>query len=400
MKRCYETLIGESLAAHRQMVLLSGPRQVGKTTCARQALPQAHYFNYDNITDARTVSSGPNAVAAALDLANPNQARGGVIFDELHKFSKWKNFLKGFFDVYGEGIKIAVTGSARLDVYKRGGDSLMGRYFPYRIHPLSPAELASGEVDLNRLFQSPKKVSQSDIETLLQLGGFPEPFLDGTARFHNRWRKLRLEQIFTEDLRDLSRVQDIRQLQALAEILRHCVGSGLNYSSLACDLCVTSDTIKAWITTLESVFWCWTIRPYFRNVTSSIRKQPKIYLWDWSELEDGGARCENFLAGQLLKAVNWWTESGLGDFELCYLRDKMQREVDFVVVKDGAPFMLVECKRSGHAELCPHLQHFQKELKADYAFQVAFDLPLSELNPIDYKTPIKVSAADFLKILI
>ncbi len=400
MKRIYETLIVESLGAHRQMALLSGPRQVGKTTVARQALPVAHYFNYDNASDGRLIVSGPDAIAEHLDFANPNNKVGGVIFDEIHKFSKWKNFLKGFFDVYGENLKVAVTGSARLDVYKRGGDSLMGRYFPYRIHPLSVGELASAEVDPEVLFQAPKPVTQEMVEALLRFGGFPEPFLKGSVRFHNRWHALRLEQIFEEDLRDLSRVQDIRQLRNLSELLRGCVGSGVNYSSLAADLCVTADTVKAWITTLESVFWCFEIRPWYTNVASSIRKQPKIYLWDWSELEDVGARNENFVASHLLKAVNWWTECGLGTFELCYVRDKQQQEVDFVVVKNKKPFMLVECKTSSGAALSPHLAHYQKLLNAEYAFQVVFDAPPSSLNPLDYTTPIKVAVADLLKLLL
>ncbi len=402
MKRCYENLVLESLNAHRQMIFLSGPRQVGKTTCTRQILPDAKYFNYDKVADARIVMAGADAVAKELDLANPNRAQAGVVFDELHKFAKWKHFLKGFFDVYGDNrkLKIMVTGSARLNVYKRGGDSLMGRYFPFRIHPLSAAELVSDEVDLENLFQKPKPVTRESIDALLKLGGFPEPFLEGSERFHNRWSKLRLEQIFMEDLRNLSRVQDIQQLRALAEILRQCVASGVNYSSLACDLCVTSDTIKKWISTLESVFWCWTMRPYYRNVTSAIRKQPKVYLWDWSEVKDVGARCENFLASQLLKSVDWWKENGLGDFELCYLRDKQQREVDFVIVKDGNPFMLVECKHSGNTELSRNLLHFHRELKPKYAFQVAFDLPPTDLNPLDYNEPVKISVADFLKILL
>ena len=401
MKRIYETLIADNLSRSRQMALISGPRQVGKTTTAKQVLPRAAYLNYDINKDALAIRGGAEKIAQVVDLANPLKAKNGIIFDEVHKFPKWKKFLKGFFDSYADNkIRVAVTGSARMDIYKRGGDSLMGRYFMYRIHPLSAREAVSSKVDIEKIFQAPAKISNRQIEKLLEFGGYPEPYLNANKRFYNNWKNLRLEQLFREDLRDLSRVQDIKGVRALSELLEGWVSSGINYSSLGNELGVASDTAKAWINILESVYYCYSIRPWFKNIANSIRKQPKVYLWDWSLIRDEGARNENFVASHLLKAAHWWTDCGLGLFDLFYLRDKLQREVDFLLTKDSKPFMLIEVKSSEKDPLNPHLRLFQKTLKVPYAFQVAFDMSVSEIMPTDYGTPIKISAADLLKILV
>lgn len=403
MKRVYESLIADHFVNNRQMVFLSGPRQVGKTTLAANILPSAACFNYDKTSDAIAIAGGADRIAKLADLSDPLKAKNGILFDELHKFPKWKKFLKGFFDVYADNrrLKVIVTGSARMDVYKRGGDSMMGRYFPYRVHPLSLGELAGGETDLDAIFQNPQQVSQDDMNALMRFGGYPEPFLRGSERFCNQWKRMRLEKLFEEDVRDMSRVQDLRGLRALAELLTARVGGGVNYASLAMDLAVTPDTVKSWIGILESVYYCYTVSPWFANVANSIRKQPKAYLWDWSLVSDEGARNENFVASHLLKAVHWWTDSGLGDFTLHYLRTKQQKEVDFLISKDKIPFMLVECKTSAKEGLSPALVEFQNALSAPYAFQVAMNAPVSNLVPTEFRgTQVKISALDLLKVLI
>ena len=403
MKRVYESLIADHFVNNRQMVFLSGPRQVGKTTLAANILPSAACFNYDKTSDAIAIAGGADRIAKLADLSDPLKAKNGILFDELHKFPKWKKFLKGFFDVYADNrrLKVIVTGSARMDVYKRGGDSMMGRYFPYRVHPLSLGELAGGETDLDAIFQNPQQVSQDDMNALMRFGGYPEPFLRGSERFCNQWKRMRLEKLFEEDVRDMSRVQDLRGLRALAELLTARVGGGVNYASLAMDLAVTPDTVKSWIGILESVYYCYTVSPWFANVANSIRKQPKAYLWDWSLVSDEGARNENFVASHLLKAVHWWTDSGLGDFTLHYLRTKQQKEVDFLISKDKIPFMLVECKTSAKEGLSPALVEFQKSLSVPHAFQVAMNAPVSNLVPGEFRgTSVKISALDLLKVLI
>ena len=401
MKRIYETLLSDHFANNRQMVFLSGPRQVCKTTLSGLVLPGARRFNYDKATDARIVARGADRVAEAADLADPAVARKGIVFDELHKFPKWKSLLKGFFDEYGAALPVIVTGSARLDVYKRGGDSLMGRYFPFRIHPFSAREVGGSALSFDAVFHDPGPVSDDARDALLRFGGYPEPFLRGEERFYNQWKRLRLERLFEEDLRDLSRVQDIRGVRTLSELLASRVGGGINAAALAADLSVAPDTVAAWLRILESLYWSFEVRPYFRNVAGSIRKQPKIYLWDWSLVPAGGARNENFVASHLLKAVHWWTDSGVGDFALHYLRTKSQKEVDFLVVRDGEPFLLVEAKTSAKEPLSPALTEFQRSLRAPYAFQLAVDAPATDIDPRDFQgRPVKLSALDLFKVLV
>ena len=176
---------------------------------------------------------------------------------------------------------------------------------------------------------------------------------------------------------------------------------GINHASLAADLAVSPDTVKTWIGVLESVYYCYSVSPWFANVANSIRKQPKVYLWDWSIVAGEGARNENFIASHLLKAVHWWTDSGIGDFSLHYLRTKQQKEVDFLVAKDNKPFVLVECKTSPNEPLSSALVEFQKTLAVPYAFQVAVEAPRSDIDPLAFEgQAIKLSALDLLKVLV
>ena len=400
MKRIYETLITEHFSNNRQMIFLSGARQAGKTTTALASLPDAYYYNYDNTDDASAIISGAKRIAADLNVSTPANEKHEVIFDEIHKYPRWKNFVKGFFDSYGSGRRIIVTGSARLAVYRRGGDSLVGRYFPFTIHPVSAREATGAAVNTENIFQKPASIPADLIEMLLQFGGFPEPFLKTNRRFYNNWQATRKEQIFREDLRDLSRVNDIKQIQVLAELLAARTGSQTVLASLANELGVKGDTVKMWIDLLESLYVCFQIQPWWKNTANSLRKQPKIYFWDWSVVADTGARKENLVASHLLKAVHWWNACGLGDFGLFYLRDKQKREVDFIVACDRKPFMMVEVKSSSHNQINPNIEYFQKMHNAPHAFQLAFDMPVSGVNPAELSRPAIISAADLFKILV
>lgn len=382
------------------MAFLSGPRQVGKTTTAKMCTEGAPYLNWDKDSDQLLFVDGADAIAKHLKLDSPSEASPYAVFDELHRYPKWKSFLKGFYDAYGDECRILVTGSARLDVFRRGSDSLMGRYFSYRMHPLSVAELSSPEIDLGSVLQKPGNVAAETLPLLERFGGFPDPFLSGEQRFYNRWKKLRSEQLFREDLRDLSRVNDIARVRILAGMLAAQTGQLVNYSTFAKQLCVTVDTIKNWISILDSLYYSFSIRPWHTNVASSLRKQQKIFLWDWSRIGNIGARRENLVAAHLLKAVHWWSDSGLGDFGLYFLRDKMKREVDFVVVRDQKPWFMVEVKSSANQDLSPALQYFSKQLDATIALQVAFDLPHAEMDCFSYNRPIKVPVSSFLAQLI
>lgn len=399
MKRIYENLLVEHQEQNRQMAFLSGPRQVGKTTTSRASAPHHRYYTWDQQSHRMLITKGPQAVAEDLDLASLRRTRLPVVFDEIHKYRKWKSFLKGFFDVYGERLKIIVTGSARLDVYKRGGDSMMGRYFPYRMHPLTVAELQS-PILLEEEIRDPGKFDKEGFEQLIEFGGYPEPFLKGTRRFYNRWKRLRMELLFREDLRDLTQIQEAGQVQVLADLLSSQVGQLLNYSSLAANAFISVDTVRRWIFALESLFFCYTIRPWFRSVPKSLRKQPKIYLWDWSTVADKGARNENFVASHLLKAVHWWTDIGLGSYGLHYLRDKAKREVDFLVTRNEEPWFLVEVKSSRKRGLSPYLEYFKNRIQARHAFQVAFDLEEVDDNLFSYTKPVRVPLTTLLSQLV
>ena len=399
MDRIYHGILREHLRNHRQMAFLAGPRQVGKTTAALDVVAREHYLNWDRRADARRIAAGPDAVAEALNLRELRAAPLPVAFDELHKFGRWKGFLKGFFDTYEAQCRIVVTGSARLNVYKRGGDSLLGRYFPYRMHPLSLRELGDATVPQQPV-RPPCRPADGALAQLLRYGGFPEPFLKASPTFHARWARLRGELLLREDVRDLTAIHELGQLSVLAQLIEAMSGQLVNYSNLASEVGVSVVTAQRWVAALESLCFCFTVRPWFRNVAKSLRKQPKVFLWDWSIVPDAGARRETLVAMHLLKAVNLWEDLGWGRFALHYLRDKAQREVDFVVVRDQQPWFLVEVKSSGQRPLNPNLAYFQGQTGAAQAFQVAFDMPYVEQDCFAATAPIRVPAATFLSQLV
>ncbi len=236
MKRIYQEVLQGHLAKLRQMAFLMGPRQVGKTTVSHETAvlwPHHFYFNWDNPVEKLLFLEGPKAIAAQAGLEELSQEKPLLIFDEIHKFGKWKQFLKGFFDVYEKKSKIIVIGSARLNVYKKGGDSLMGRYFYYRIHPLSVAEIATTSLIKEEIRSSPSKISNEDWEALLEFGGFPEPYIQRNQEFSRRWQSIRKDQLFREDIRDATRIQELAQLELLADLLRHQAASAMDYQSLS-----------------------------------------------------------------------------------------------------------------------------------------------------------------------
>ena len=402
IKRIYTSVIKEHFKNHRQMIFLSGPRQAGKTTVslmAKEFTSQFSYLNWDNLDHRKIVLEGVKSVAGFAGLDKLTLEEPIIVFDEIHKYSKWKTFLKGFFDTYKEKVKIIVTGSSRLDIYKKGGDSLMGRYFPYRLHQLSIAELQRVELsgkEINEPFQS----KSNDFEKLLKNGGFPEPFIKNDPKFLNRWKTLRQEQLIREDIRDLSRIQELGQIEILAEILKHQSGQLTNYSSIAKKVNVSSDTIRRWIKTLQCFFYCFTVQPWSKNIPRSLIKEPKIYLWDWINVEEEGSRVENLVASHLLKAVHFWTDCGFGQYDLWFIRDKEKREVDFLVSQDKKPWFLVEVKLSSKGGISKNLAYFQDKIKAKHAFQVVFDMDYIPRDCFRHLDPIIVPAQTFITQLV
>lgn len=402
MKRIYTAVIREHFKRNQQMIFLTGPRQAGKTTVSimtKELTSRFAYLNWDNLDHRKIILEGVNSVAAFSGLDKLVSGVPIVVFDEIHKYGKWKTFLKGFFDTYKGKVNIIVTGSSRLDIYKKGGDSLMGRYFSYRLHQLSLGEL--GRTDLLRSGINPPFPGKNrDFENLFKNGGFPEPFIKNDPKFLNRWKSLRQEQLIREDIRDLSRIQELGQIELLAEILKYQAGGLTNYSSLANKINVSSDTIRRWIKTLQSFFYCFTIQPWFKNIPRALIKEPKTYLWDWINVDDKGSRMENFAASHLLKAVNYWTDCGLGQYALWFIRDKEKREVDFLVSRDNQPWFLVEVKSSAKERISKNLAYFQDKIKAKHAFQVAFDMEYIPKDCFKHLTPIIVPARTFLTQLV
>jgi predicted AAA+ superfamily ATPase len=402
MKRIYTSVIKEHFKRHQQMVFLAGPRQAGKTTVSfmmKELSGRLAYLNWDNLDHRKIVLGGVNSVAAFAGLDKLSSGVPIVVFDEIHKYGKWKTFLKGFYDTHKGKVNIIVTGSSRLDIYKKGGDSLMGRYFSFRLHQLSLGEL--GRTDLSeRQINDPFRSKGRDFENLFKNGGFPEPFIKNDLKFLNRWKTLRQDQLLKEDIRDLSRIQEIGQIELLAEILRHQAGQLTNYSNLANKINVSSDTVRRWIRTLQSFFYCFTIQPWSKNIPRALIKEPKTYLWDWINVDDDGSRVENFVASHLLKAVHYWTDRGFGQYALWFIRDKEKREVDFLVSRDGKPWFLAEVKSSLAGGLSKNLVYFREKVKAEHAFQVVFDMEYVPEDCFKHTAPIIVPARTFLTQLV
>ena len=412
MKMVMERYLLDEFVTHfeneRQMLFVSGPRQVGKTTFARdfeKKYAYAEYLNWDNQSHRQIIVQGPQAIAEKLQLdVLKSDDTTLCIFDELHKFNHWRELLKGFFDQYADRTKVLVTGSASLRVFSRGGDSLMGRYFPYTVHPMSVAECindasvqSSSQGVINR---EPRKIDREQWDALWRFGGFPEPFLKASQRFYNRWRSLRQEQLLREDIRELTRIQELGQIEMLAEYIRQQVGQLTSYSYFSRNIRVSVDTVRRWIATLEALYFCFTVRPWHRNIARALRKEPKYYLWDWSDIDDPGIRAENLVACALLKAVQYWTETGQGEFELYFVRDKQKREVDFLVVSDNSPWFLVEVKSSQSSGISHSLRYFQNQTNAKHAFQIALDMDFIERDCFELNEPTVVPAKTFLSQLV
>lgn len=341
--------------AEEVFVLLSGPRQVGKTTMSRAWLaerPGGRYLNWDIPADRATL----------LDRTFPAPPRpSALVLDELHKYPRWKSWLKGLYDRRETRVPTIVTGSARLDVYQRGGDSLLGRAARVRLHPLSIGELTRRHgsppppPDWLAMGTTPAPDAWEQLE---RRGGFPEPFLRDNTQQHRRWTNARRELLIREDLRDLTHIRQVALVEQLALMLPERVASPLSVNALREDLQVGHDTVSNWLEALERLYFAFRIGPWTRRVARALTKERKLYLWDWSQVADEGARFENMVASHLLKAVHTWTDQGHGDFDLLYVRDREKREVDFVVTESRRPVVLVEAKLSdtSPAEALPRFQ--------------------------------------------
>ncbi|EKD26242.1 MAG: hypothetical protein ACD_79C01302G0023, partial [uncultured bacterium] len=322
MKRRIEELVKKDLK--EKIVFISGPRQVGKTTLSKQLNLKYDYLNYDSGEDRRIILK-----------QEWNRKTDLVIFDEIHKMKKWKTWIKGVYDTEGVKPAILVTGSARLDVYRKGGDSLTGRYFSYRLHPLTVREASS--------FMESKEA----LNRILKVGGFPELFLKNDTTYAKRWRRKHLDNILREDLIDLEKLRDIKSMEILLDILRERVGSLISYASIARDLQVSIHTVKHWLEVLENLYVIFPVRPYHKNIARSLLKESKYYFYDTGAVKDDeGARLENAVACSLLGELHYHEDTTGDKVELNFIRDKEKREVDFLVSINKTPKFLVEVKTS------------------------------------------------------
>lgn len=348
----------------KKMVFIGGPRQCGKTTLAKSVLSDygrsekgGRYFNWDLFEDRTDILGKKWSASQRL-----------LIFDELHKYPRWKNWIKGLYDTGDKRHDFLVTGSARLDVYRRGGDSLMGRYHYWRLHPFTLSEI-------------PEKIRPEDaLRRLMTVGGFPEPFLDNDEREARRWRRERFDRVLRDDVRDLEPLRDIQTLSLFVEALRARVGSPVVLSNIAQELQVAPKTLKHWLEILEKMYLVFVVRPYAKSSPRALLKPPKVYFFDNADVVgDEGARFENLVATHLLKKLHYLEDRDGYRCELRYIRDKEKREVDFAVLKDGVLTELIEAKLSDDA-VSRHLQYYAERLKPERAVQIVLNLrrPYSE----------------------
>lgn len=333
-----------------KMVFLGGPRQVGKTTFSQQLLQKYYdghpaYLNWDDLEDRKKIQNGEWPRDQKL-----------IVFDEIHKFKNWRGLIKGFYDKFKNSHQFLVTGSARLDYYRKGGDSLLGRYHYYRMHPLTLPETIQLKIN-------------DPLQRLLKFGGFPEPFLKKSDIALKRWHRQRRDRIVYSDIRDLENIKEISNIEILINALPERVGSPLSKKNLSQDLEVDFKTIERWITILENVYYCYRISPFGPPKIRAVKKEQKLYLWDWSELTEVGPRWENFVAAHLLKYCHFFEDTEGENMELRFLRDVDGREIDFVVLKNKKPLFAVECK-SGEKSISPHLKYFAERTSIPVFYQV------------------------------
>jgi predicted AAA+ superfamily ATPase len=382
-------VLDQSLRTEARMVFVAGPRQVGKTTLARYLLSQAGceplYFNWDIEADRRLLIRDPSEFFAGRvpSTLRPAQ-RPRIVLDEIHKYPRWKRFLKGLFDAQRDRLAILVTGSGRLDLYQRGGDSLFGRYDLYRLAPFTVGEvLATGKQTVlapdewvGKLGSYlPPSGAQEALEHIERFTGFPEPLFAARDQRLRKWRRAHRQLTIREDLRDLTRIRDLGLVESLVALLPERVGSPLSLNALAGDLGVAFNTVRLWMDALSRLYLLFELRPYAGRMARALRREAKVYLFDPTEIPDAGARFENITALHLRKLCDLWTDVGHGDFDLAYVRDKEKREVDFLLLESRKPWLLIEAKLSD-PQPASALRSFAARLNPKMgAVQIVRDLP-------------------------
>jgi len=344
----------------RKMVFLSGPRQVGKTYLAKKIMARYErpmYLNFDNINERKVIEE--QGWSTRTDF---------LVLDEIHKMTKWKNYLKGAWDSRMAHLKILVTGSARLETFRQSGDSLAGRYYHHRLLPVTPAEANN----VNESFS---------ISRFMKRGGFPEPLLEPLDADAGRWRRLYADGLIREDVLTFDNISQLKAMNLLVELLRNRVASPLSYQSLSEDIGIAPNTVKHYIDILESLYVVFRVYPYHRSIARSIKKQSKFYFFDNGMVKgDDGVKFENLVAVSLLRQLYLLEDRDGKRRQLCYLRTRQGTEVDFMITEDGQPLFMVEAKNASR-----RLSHGLSYFSTKYGFpgiQVVRDLPVENESGI------------------
>ena len=357
------------MSGEKSMVFMAGPRQVGKTTLCRQIMgsfANSLYFNWD-IPQDRTLFLEDPAFFEHIERKDASVPL--VVFDEIHKYRDWKNYLKGSYDRYQGMFQFLISGSGRLDIYQKGGDSLAGRYFLFHLWPFTMAELAGRKIPHDLFMKDPLRIEMEKSKevrelwlNLAELSGFPEPFLSGRKTIYRRWSSAYSQQLIREDIRDLTGIKAIGDVETLYHLIPTKVGSPISVSSLSQDLRVSYNTVRSWLSALERFFMIFSISTWTRRVARAIQKEHKVYIWDTPLVKDPAACIENRVACELFRAVSLWNDMGYGRFSLHFVKNKEQEEVDFLIANDNKPIVLVEAKLS-EGQPSKSLVKFQNALK-------------------------------------
>lgn len=332
---------------------MAGPRQSGKTTLtkiiSRDYLNKL-YFNWDIAEDRLNLLKNPVFFESVERKDNTTPI---IIFDEIHKYKEWKNYLKGIYDQFHNEYNFLITGSGRLNIYQKGGDSLAGRYFLFHLFPFTIAELGGNNIKIDDFLRDPLRVNTENSIALKKiwlqlnrLSGFPEPYLSKDKTLYRRWSNTYSNQLIREDIRDLSGIKAISDIESLYYLLPSKVGSSISIPSLSGNLKVSYDTIKNWLSIFEKFFLTFSVYPWSKKISRAIQKDRKIYLFDAPRIQDQAARFENMVALELYRAIVTWNNIGYGSFSLHFIKNKEQQEIDFLICNNNKPFVMIETKQS------------------------------------------------------
>jgi predicted AAA+ superfamily ATPase len=361
--------IWRELSSEKPMIFVAGPRQSGKTTLANM-ISDSHvnhlYFNWDIPQDRARLIENPFFFE---ELERKNGSRPLIVIDEIHKYKDWKNYLKGVYDRFNMEFLFLVSGSGRLDIYQKGGDSLAGRYYQFHLWPFTLKELSEtirGIQDFRSNLLDVIIDERPDMKeiwsSLEKLSGFPEPYLTGHETSYRRWSNTYSNQLIREDIRDLTNIKAIGDLETLYYLLPSKVGSPLSVPSLSSDLKLAYNTIRSWLETFQRFFLIISLTPWTRKITRAIQKERKIYVWDTPRIKNPAARFENMVALELYRAVTIWNDLGWGRFALHFIKNKEQQEVDFLIADENCPLLLIETKLA-ESKPSEALLKFQATLK-------------------------------------